>query len=111
MKKVISFILCVAMLCAFSVVAAAKGGENYVSFSSADIDYPTNPHLAGDSNGDGKVNVLDVVTSLKYISGNKKGSNRDTIDTNGDGTVNLIDAMLIIEHVLGYNVGLGKIVK
>ena len=111
MKKVIAFILCVAMIGTFPILATAAGGENYVSFSSATVDYPTNPHLAGDSNGDGKVNVLDVITSLKYISGNKKGSNRDCIDTNGDGTVNLLDAMLIIEHVLGYNVGLGKIVK
>ena len=110
MKKVISFILCVAMLCTFSVVAAATGGENYVSFSSTEVVFPANPHIAGDSNGDGKVNVMDVIALLKYISGSKTGTRYDSVDTNGDGIVSLADTMLVIRHILGEDVGLGEIV-
>lgn len=110
MKRIISLLLSFVMLFTFSVFTSAFEGENYVLFSTTDVEFPENQHVSGDSNGDGKVNVLDVVTTLKYISGTKKGSRRDTIDTNGDGTVNLVDAMLIIKHVLGEDVGLGKVV-
>ncbi len=110
MKRIISLLLSFVMLFTFSVFSSAYEGENYVLFSTANVEFPTNQHLAGDSNGDGKVNVLDVITSLKYISGNKENSRYDTIDTNSDGTVNIVDAMLIIRHILGDNVGLGKVV-
>ncbi len=110
MKRVISFLLSIAMLCMLSVFAAAYEGENYVLFSTTEVDFPANQHISGDSNGDGKVNVFDVITSLKYISGDIAGSRYDSIDTNYDGTVNLVDTMLIIKHILGENVGLGKVV-
>lgn len=110
MKKIISLLLCLTTLGMLVIGATAYEGENYVLFSTTNVDFPKNQHISGDSNGDGKVNVLDVVASLKYISGNKAGTRYDTVDTNSDGTVNLVDAMLIIEHILGYNVGLGKIV-
>ncbi len=110
MKRVISFLLCLAILCMLSVFAAAYEGENYVLFSTTNVEFPTNQHISGDSNGDGKVSIFDVITSLKYISGNKAGSRYDSIDTNSDGTVNLVDTMLIIKHLLGENAGLGKLV-
>ena len=110
MKKIISFLLSLALLCSAVIVAEAANGENFVLFSATQVDIPKNPHISGDSNGDRKVNVLDVVATLKYISGNKSGTLRDSIDTNFDGTVNVVDAMLIIRHILGENVGLGELV-
>ncbi len=111
MKKAISILLCLAMVTAMSVVAMAAGGENYVSFSSAEIAFPKNPHIAGDSNGDGVVNVMDAVTSIKLISGTQTGYRYDSVDIDGDGIVSLTDAILIIRHILGEDVGLGKIVS
>ncbi|MBR5011066.1 MAG: dockerin type I repeat-containing protein [Clostridia bacterium] len=111
MKKVISVILCIAMFCTFCVFAMASNGENYVNFSSTEVQFPKNSHVGGDTNGDGVVNVLDVLASLRYISGNKTGTRYDSVDVNGDGIVALSDTMLIIRHVLGYDVGLGKTVK
>ena len=110
MKRIIAFVLCTVLLCTFSAHAAVTGGENYVLFSSEEVIFPTNPHIAGDSNGDGKVNVMDVITSIKYISGTPTGSRYDSVDINGDGVVSLIDTMFIIKHILGEDVGLGKIV-
>ena len=110
MKRIIAFILCLAVLCAFSLFAIAYEGENYVQFSSTKVTFPTEQHISGDSNGDGTVNVLDVLATLKYISGDKTSSLRDSIDTNSDGKVGVSDALLIIRHVLGEDVGLGKLV-
>ncbi len=110
MKKVLSLLLTIVMLFAFAVSASALAGENYVLFSTEEVEFPENPHIGGDANGDGKVNMLDVVTMLRYISGDTTGSRRDSVDTNNDGSVNLLDAMLIIKHILGEDVGLGKLV-
>lgn len=110
MKKIISLLLCVSLLCALSVFATAYEGENYVQFSSSAVTFPIGQHIAGDSNGDGKVNLIDAMASLKYIAGTKTSSLRDSIDTNSDGKVDITDALLIIRHVLGEDVGLGELV-
>ena len=110
MKRVISLLLCLAMLCTMPIIAAAHKGENYVLYSTESVVFPTNQHVKGDSNGDGKVNVLDVIATLRYISGNKKGTLGDSIDTNSDGSVNIADVLLIVRHVLGENTDLGKLV-
>lgn len=110
MKKVAAIILSLAMLCTFAVWVGAYQGENYIRFSTSDVTYPTNQHIGGDSNGDGVVNMLDVMASLKYISGNKTSTLRDSVDTNVDGKVNVQDVLLILKHVLGDNAGLGNLV-
>ena len=111
MKKLISLIITLAMVGTFAVCIGAYQGENYVAFSSSNAQFPKGEHIAGDSNGDGAVNMLDVMSTLKYISGNKTSSLREAIDTNEDGRVNVADALLIIRHVLGEDVGLGVLVK
>lgn len=110
MKKIVSLLLCLVMILAFSVCAVAYEGENYIQFSSEDVTIPKNQHIAGDSNGDGKINVLDVMASVKYIAGNKSSSLRDSIDTDCDGKVTVTDVLLVLKHVLGENVGLGDLV-
>ena len=110
MKKILSFLLCLVMLGTLTVLTFAYDGENYVQFSSSEVTFPGGQHIKGDSNGDGTVSSLDIMATLKYISGNKSSSLRESIDTNGDGTVDLVDALLIIRHVLGDNVGLGELV-
>ena len=111
MKKIISLILCFCMIFTFAMVVCAYSGENYIVFSgSSKVTIPKNQYIAGDTNGDGNVNLVDVMTSIRYIAGTKTSSLRDSIDTNGDGKVNIIDAMLIIKHILGEDVGLGELV-
>jgi len=110
MKKVILFALCIIMAFTLFVYTSAYEGENYVQFSSIRVDFPKQQHISGDSNGDGKVNMIDALSSFKYIAGVKTSSLRDSIDTNADGKVTIADAMLIIRHVLGADVGLGKLV-
>ncbi len=112
MKKIASFVLCILIIAASTVFVSAYEGENYILFSdTSKVDIPTNQHIGGDSNGDGAVNLLDVIASIKYILGDKSNSLRDSVDVNSDGTVTVSDALLIIKHVLGDKVGLGELVK
>ena len=73
-------------------------------------EYPADPDCyvgdngpscaAGDANGDGTVNVTDIVAMVAYVLGNS-----DTVtecaDANGDGTVNVTDIVATVSIILG----------
>ena len=59
-------------------------------FSVGDV-YPQ-----GDVNGDGIVNVLDLVMVAQYIGTEKPGNPR--VDVNGDGVVNIQDLVIVAQH-------------
>ena len=54
-----------------------------------------------DTNGDGKVNVLDLVLVAKSL-----GTSNARADTNGDGRVNVLDLVIVAQH-LGESTGGG----
>ena len=47
-----------------------------------------------DTNGDGQVNVLDLVVVARSL-----GSSNARADTNGDGTVNVLDLVIVAQHL------------
>jgi len=53
----------------------------------------------GDSNGDGGINVLDIVIMVAAILGNGTEYN-DCMDVNGDGTVNILDIVILVAIIL-----------
>lgn len=55
--------------------------------------------VLGDKNGDGVLNVLDVMCLAQYVVGS--ASNIDDADVNGDGEVNLLDVMYLAQVVNG----------
>lgn len=56
----------------------------------------------GDSNCDGVVNVLDVVTTISYILfGNPQPFCFENADINGDGNINVLDVVGTISIILG----------
>ncbi len=62
------------------------------------------PYFKGDANGDGEVNVTDVMIVVKYILGHhldafKKGRS----DMNSDLDINVTDVMMIVKSILGVN--------
>ncbi|MDC0145620.1 T9SS type A sorting domain-containing protein, partial [bacterium] len=64
---------------------------------------PCDGQAAGDANGDGTVNVLDVVGIVNHIlaGGNGlEGCNLDVADFNGDETVNVLDVVAIVNLIL-----------
>jgi hypothetical protein len=57
----------------------------------------------GDLNGDGSVNVQDVLLALRYINGLTQFSADQILaaDVSGDGVVNTVDITLMLEYING----------
>lgn len=60
--------------------------------------------IKGDPNGDGNINVQDLLRIQKYILGYAEltGSYQKAGDTNQDGIVNVVDLLRVQKHILGY---------
>jgi len=56
----------------------------------------------GDVNGDGQVNVIDVVQLISFILGNTSPSENEvaTADLNSDGLLNILDVVALISIIL-----------
>ena len=68
----------------------------------------TKPHepsyvikMLADVNGDGKVNVVDLMQIAQYVVGIEGTSGADV---NGDGKMNILDLMLIAQYIVGIDV-------
>lgn len=61
---------------------------------------PTQPTLAGDVNGDGRVNVLDYLKLIKYIANTSIKINTAAADLNGDKVVDSKDKALLLKKLL-----------
>ena len=64
--------------------------------------YEPEAAAAGDANGDGKVDVDDVVSIVNYILGEPdEGFNASVCDINGDGKIDIEDVVALINIILG----------
>jgi hypothetical protein len=64
-------------------------------------DYIVHIHVLGDANGDGSIDVLDVVMLIDYLlEGDPEGFNPVNADANGDGVIDILDAVWIIDAIL-----------
>lgn len=93
-KNLISRAICAILAVAFILCA-------FPAFSgfAADCTAGLTP---GDANGDGKVNVKDVMTILKSIASWDVEMNADNADVRRDSKVNVRDAMLILKVSAGW---------
>ena len=62
-----------------------------------------NDKTAGDINGDGNVNLSDMMMCLNYVSGSGslEGEALQMADVNGDGTVDLTDILRLLNYTSG----------
>ena len=74
--------------------AKAKAGK--------DRKMNTKETLKGDANGDGKVNVTDIVEMVNHILGSESDKFLfDAADVNEDGKVNVTDIVMVVNIILG----------
>ena len=112
MKKFVSLLICLSLVTALCFSAASLTVENYALFSSSsNVDIPINEHIGGDTNGDGVVNLLDVIAVLRATVGDYNNTSRDALDVNEDGSISVLDVILVIHHIVGNDVGLGELVE
>lgn len=72
---------------------------NFTPFTFT-ITYPE-PLIMGDVNGDGAVNVMDVVEMVSYIMENpSENFDFDAADFDGNGTVNVMDLVNLIDLIM-----------
>ena len=60
--------------------------------------FDTNPSLSGDLNGDGALNVLDVIVLVNIVLA---GDCSDEADLNTDSGCNVLDVVLLVNLILG----------
>jgi len=57
--------------------------------------------IPGDANGDGAVNVTDIVEMVNYILGKPSANfNKEAADVNSDGEVNVTDIVSVVNIIL-----------
>ena len=79
-------------------VVNSKGERGYPGIVDGQVIEP--PPLAGDANGDGVVNILDLV----LVAANIGETGENDADVNGDGVVNILDLVQIAGAIGGAEV-------
>lgn len=77
-----------------------------ISFAVKNGTLTVHDHIAGDINGDTKVNMKDLVLLQQYINEWDVAVNESFADVNGDTKVNMKDLVLLQQHINGWEVEL-----
>lgn len=85
-----------------NIVLGSKNLSNMYAGTTIVTPFSIRDYTLGDANGDGVVNVIDVVTTIDYILvKNPAGFIFKAADVNNDELVNIIDVVGIIDIILG----------
>lgn len=78
--------------------------DNYIASLGEDLSVP----VAGDANGDGKLNVSDVIVMLKQIAGWKDIGFDDkslvAADVNDDGEISIADCIACLKKIANWDI-------
>ena len=84
---------------------ATKAGNISVGTSGVSMDVPMEElaHEPGDANGDGKINMQDVLLIYQSFRGKIifSGEQIEAADVNGDGNVNMVDVLMVYQYFRG----------
>lgn len=73
-------------------------GTQPTETSNTEVTKPSDIVEVADVNGDGKVNIIDLMQIAQYIVGVEGASGADV---NGDGKMNILDLMLVAQYIVG----------
>ena len=59
--------------------------------------------VPGDVNGDGQINITDVILILRHIAGWNTTIDDDAADVNKDGRVTILDAVAVLRMIASSN--------
>lgn len=83
------------------VFTQADGTQNILDNVKFNFRISSSGVRIGDANGDGQVNVTDVVAIINYILGQQSGSfSTEAADMNGDGRVDISDVVKAMKLVM-----------
>ena len=89
---------------------ASTGGFEYVKFATVSGNISVIDVVIGDTNGDSRINIQDVILLAQYCAGwqsAKDMTNENAADCNGDSRVNIQDVILLAQYCAGWKVTLG----
>ena len=91
-------------------VRGKYGSENYSPWVTK--AFTTTAPMPGDANGDGEVNVTDIMAVANFILGiDMTTFYEQAADVNGDDDVNVTDIMGIANIILGVNTSSSRVVR
>ena len=66
-------------------------------------DEEVDTHIPGDVNGDGEVNLKDLVALAQKVAGWEVDVDENALDVSGDGDVDLADVTKLAQHLAGWD--------
>ena len=79
------------------------GSGDIVKISNNGNEQSLRVVIYGDANGDGDINVLDLLKVQKHIlnTASLSGSHKEAADANKDGNINVLDLLKVQKQILG----------
>ena len=84
-----------------------RGIHSYTGFVECTYTVDEPAFIYGDTNGDSKVNGLDLILLRQHLAGWDVELDTASADVNGNGTINGLDLILLRQHLAGWDVTLG----
>ncbi|MBP5410197.1 MAG: leucine-rich repeat protein [Prevotella sp.] len=80
---------------------ASSAGDNSVLLYGYKVTIEEPHYIPGDVNGDGLVNVTDIVATVNFIMEKPSDNfNKEAADLNGDGEVNVTDIVMMVKIIM-----------
>ena len=91
----------------YDITVSGAEAQNYeITYVNGKLTIEKPTYIPGDANGDGLVNVTDIVATVNFIMEKPlDGFNKGAADLNGDGVVNVTDIVMMVSIIMNGNGG------